>query len=117
MNNYRQPGGVQTFTAPVGGVVAGGFYIHGTLVVCACHDADAGDEYSGKINGVFEVTKAASQAWTHGASVYLPAAPSQEFTTTAGGNTLAGKAAGTVGAGASETTGYVLLNGLPDGAQ
>jgi predicted RecA/RadA family phage recombinase len=116
MNNYHQPGGVQTFIAPSGGVVSGGFYVHGTLVVCATHDADETEEYSGKINGVYQVTKAGSQAWTHGAAVYLTAGSATTFTTTSSGNTLAGVAAGTVGSGAGETTGYVLLNGLPDAA-
>ena len=113
MINYHQPGQVQDFVAPVGGVVSGGFYIYGTLVVCAAVDAAEGETFAGQITGVFRVTKAASQAWAHGANVYLPAAPSQAFTTSSGGNTLAGKAAGVVGAGAGETEGFVLLNGLP----
>jgi len=104
---------VQDFVAPVGGVVSGGFYVYGTLVVCATVDAAEGETFAGQICGVFRVTKAASQAWAHGANVYLPASPSQTFTTTSGGNTLAGKAAGVVGSGSGETEGLVLLNGLP----
>lgn len=113
MTNYVQPGEVLTLIAPVGGVVSGQFYVHGTLVVCATVTAAAGAQYAGKICGVFQVTKAGSQAWTEGAAVYLTSGSATTFTTTAGGNTAAGVSVGIVGSGAGETTGYVLLNGLP----
>jgi predicted RecA/RadA family phage recombinase len=116
MQNYHQPGSVQTFVAPVGGVVSGGFYNFNGLIVVATVTAAAGEEFAGKINGVYRVAKPGSQAWGHGASVYLTAGSATTFTTTAGGNTLAGRAAGEVGAGADETEGLVLLNGLPDAA-
>jgi predicted RecA/RadA family phage recombinase len=115
MTNYVQPGEILNFTAPVGGVVSGQFYVHGTLVVCATVTAAAGETYAGKICGVFRVAKVGSQAWTQGAAVYLVSGQ-QNFSTTAGGNTAAGIAAGTVGAGAGETEGLVLLNGLCGGA-
>jgi predicted RecA/RadA family phage recombinase len=115
MKNYRQPGEILTFTAPSGGVVSGGFYVIGTLVACACIDADEGDPFTGKITGVFEVTKAPSQAWTEGAAIYYDAGNTR-FTTTAGGNTAAGNAVAAVGGGADETTGLILLNGLPGAA-
>ena len=116
MINYHQPGSIQTFIAPVGGVVSGRFYVFGALVVCATVTAAAGESFEGKITGVFKVTKADSQAWTHGENVYLTSGSATTFTTTAGGNTLAGKAAGPVAATPGLTTGYVLLNGLPDTA-
>lgn len=113
MNNYSQPGAVQNFVAPNGGVVAGGFYSFNGLICCATVDAAEGETFAGQICGVFQVTKAGSQAWGHGVSVYLTAGSATLFTTTSGGNTLAGKSAGVVGSGSGETTGYVLLNGLP----
>lgn len=116
MINYYQPGSVQDFIAPSGGVVSGGFYVFGTLIVCATVDAAEGATFAGKITGVFTVTKPGSQAWTHGAAIYLTAGSATTFTTSAGGNTLAGVTAGVVGSGAGETTGLVLLNGLPDTA-
>lgn len=116
MTNYVQPGGVQTFIAPSGGVVSGGFYVFGTLVVCATVDAAEGESFSGKINGVYRVTKPGSEAWTHGAAIYLTAGSATTFTTSSGGNTAAGVTAGVVGSGSGETTGLVLLNGLPDAA-
>lgn len=116
MKNFVQPGTVMDFVAPMGGVVSGGFYSFNGLICCAAVDAAAGDSFSGKICGVFTVTKPGSQAWAHGEAVYLTAGSATTFTTTSGGNTLAGKAAGVVGSGSGETTGLVLLNGLPDTA-
>lgn len=113
MNNFHQPGQVQDFVAPVGGVVSGGFYSFNGLICCATVDAAEGETFAGQICGVFRVTKPGSQAWGHGAAVYLTAGSATTFTTTSGGNTLAGKAAGVVGSGAGETEGLVLLNGLP----
>lgn len=114
MRNYIKAGHTQTFVAPMGGVVSGRFYVHGDLVVLATHDAAVDENYEGQISGVVEVAKDGSDAWVHGELVYLKAASATTFNTTSGGgNTLAGKAAGATGAGAGETTGYVLLNGLP----
>lgn len=116
MNNFHQPGAVQDFVAPNGGVVAGGFYSSNGLIYCAAKDAAQDELVAGQICGVFRVAKPGSQAWGHGASVYLTAGSATTFTTTSGGNTLAGKAAGPVGSGADETEGLVLLNGLPAAA-
>jgi predicted RecA/RadA family phage recombinase len=116
MQNYHQPGAVQDFVAPSGGVVSGGFYSFNGLICCATIDALVGETFPGQIVGVFRVTKAGSEAWAHGASIYLTAGSATLFTTTSGGNTLAGKAAGVVGSGATETEGLVLLNGLPAAA-
>lgn len=116
MINYHQPGSIQDFVAPSGGVVSGGFYSYNGLIVCATVDAAEGETFAGKITGVFKVTKPGSQAWGHGVDVYLTSGSATTFTTTSGGNTLAGKAAAPIGSGSGETTGYVLLNGLPDTA-
>jgi predicted RecA/RadA family phage recombinase len=116
MQNYHQPGSQLTFVAPSGGVVSGGFYNFNGLICCAAVDAAEGEEFVGKITGVYRVTKPGSQAWGHGVSVYLTAGSATTFTTTSGGNTLAGLASAPIGSGAGETTGYVLLNGLPDTA-
>jgi len=113
MNNFHQVGKVQDFVAPSNGVVAGSFYSFTGLICCAVDSAAEGATFRGQICGVFRVTKAGSQAWAHGVAVYLTAGSATTFTTTSGGNTLAGKAAGVVGAGAGETEGLVLLNGLP----
>ncbi len=106
----------RTFVAPSGGVVSGHFYVFGTWVVCATVTAAETVEFAGMICGRFKVTKAGSQAWTPGVAVYLTAGGSTVFTTTSGGNTLAGKTASVVGSGAGETTGYILLNDNPASA-
>jgi predicted RecA/RadA family phage recombinase len=62
-----------------------------------------------QMEGVFKVTKAASQAWTQGALVYWDDT-AKNFTTTSAGNTLAGYAWEPAVSGAQEVTGYVKLN-------
>lgn len=111
MNNFVQKGDTMNFTAPGGGVVSGGVYKIGQLLVVACHDADATDTFQGQVTGVFSVTKVGSQAWTEGAVVYWDNGNTR-FTTTASGNLQAGCAVEAVGAGAGETTGIVRLNGV-----
>lgn len=110
MQNFVQPGDSLTLTAPNGGVVSGSVYLIGVLLVVAAITAEAGDPFTCMARGVFSVTKVGTQAWAEGAAVYWDNGNSR-FTTTAGGNTLAGAAAGAVGAGADETTGLVFLNG------
>ncbi len=53
--NYVQDGNVLHLTAPTGGVVSGGIYAIGTLVVAAITDAAAGETFSAKTNGVWSV--------------------------------------------------------------
>lgn len=111
MQNFIQPGEVQTFTAPTGGVVSGGVYQIGQVVVVAAADVAQTLPFEGKIRGVFEVTKVGSQAWTEGALVYFEDG-ARAFTTVAGGNHLAGWAVEAVGSGATLTTGKVYLDGV-----
>src|SRR5919106_4198993 len=102
MNNYVQKGESLTLTAPSGGVVSGGAYQIGQLLVIAADDADEGDAFVGKTTGVFDVTKAGSQAWTEGELVYFDK-ENARFTATASGSLLAGVAVKAVGSGAGET--------------
>lgn len=112
MTNFIAPGDSLTLSTPNGGVVSGQFYVIGTLLVCAAVTVTVeGDPFTCKTTGVFEVTKVGSQAWTEGAKVYWDAG-NDYFTTTAGGNTLAGVAVEAVGSGAGETTGKVRLDGV-----
>ena len=113
MENYVQAGDVVTLIAPSGGVVSGGVYQIGQLLVVAATTADENAEFEGKTTGVFTVTKTGSQAWTVGAVVYWTGTA---FTTSASGNFRAGCAMVATGSGSGETTGVVRLNGvaLPD---
>ena len=107
MKIYDSPGDIQKLVAPGGGVVSGGVYKIGQIVCVAGADAAAADEFEGKIRGIFVLAKA-SGAWTQGALLYWDNS-AHNFTTTSGGNRLVGHA--TKAAGASDTTGYVYLDG------
>lgn len=110
MKNFQQNGEVLTLVAPSGGVVSGGVYKIGSFIVVAVADKAVDEEFEGQRRGVFSVTKVGSQAWTQGAPVYWDNGNTR-FTTTSGGNTLAGAAVEAVGSGSGETTGVVLLDG------
>ncbi len=112
MRNYVQPGEVLTLTAPSGGVVSGTAYKIGDIVVIATVTAGVGVPFAAFVGrGVISYTKPGSQAWAEGVKVYWDDS-AKKFTTTAGGNTLAGIAAEAVGAGAGETTGKIRLDGV-----
>lgn len=80
--NYIQEGKRITFTAPSGGVVSGGAYLMGGLLVVAEGDADEGDNFVGNIEGVFELAKKTSDTMTVGAPIYWDNT-NHWFTTTA----------------------------------
>lgn len=108
MKNFQQEGDVLTLTAPSGGVVSGGFYQIGQLLVVAAEDADQDDPFQAKRTGVFTTTvKTTSQAWAEGAVLYWTGSA---FTTTASGNLRVGFAAAE--AGSADTTGTVFLDGI-----
>lgn len=108
MNNFIQPGEVQTFTAPSGGVVSGTVYKIGQVVCVAAADVAQTLPFEGKIRGVFTLPKATSQSWTEGALLYWDDS-AKKFTTTSGGNRLAGHAV--EAADSADTTGTVYLDG------
>lgn len=108
MNNFIQPGLVQTFTAPGGGVVSGTVYKIGQAIVVAAADAAATEEFEGQIRGVFTLPKATGQTWSEGALLYWDNS-AKKFTTTSGGNRLSGWAV--VAADSGDTTGSVYLDG------
>lgn len=109
--NFIQPGGTLDLTAPSGGVVTGLTYKIGTLIVVALVTKDQTLKFAAATEGVFEVPKAASQAWTEGAAVYWDDT-NKVYTTTSSGNTKAGVAVVAVGSGAGEVLGIVRLNGI-----
>ncbi|SDS21141.1 Predicted phage recombinase, RecA/RadA family [Halopseudomonas xinjiangensis] len=67
--NYVQDGRVLSFTAPAGGVVSGGLYAIGALVVVAASTAAEGEPFEGHTGGVWNVPAAAGL--TAGAAVGL----------------------------------------------
>lgn len=109
MNNFEQPGLVQTFTAPSGGVVAGGVYKIGQVLVVAAASVAQTLPFEGQIRGVFRnMPKATGTAWTEGALLYWDVADG-EFNTSSSGNRLAGHAA--EAAESAADTGTVYLDG------
>jgi predicted RecA/RadA family phage recombinase len=111
MRNFIQPGHTVTVTAPSGGILSGAGLLTGALFGIAATTAAAGEEVEVDTVGVFDLPKAASQAWTVGQKVYWDDT-AKVCTTTATSNSLIGLAMVAVGAGADETMGRVRLNGI-----
>jgi len=109
MINYVEPGEIVELTAPSGGVVSGTAYLIGSLVVVATVTVAATLKFSALVTGVADLAKVSAQAWTEGAKIYWDNS-AKLFTTTSGGNTLAGVAAAV--ADNPSSTGQVRLDGV-----
>lgn len=107
MKNYVQPGVNLTLAAPYDRVAGTGVLI-GAIFGVALNDVASGEPGVFVTDGVFDLAKAGSQAWTVGAKVYWDDT-NKVCTTTATDNTLIGVAVAAVGSGAGETTGRVKL--------
>jgi predicted RecA/RadA family phage recombinase len=105
VKNYVQPGEVLTYTAPAGGVVSGGLYMIGAVLVVATVDAAAGEKFAAFVGrGVVEGPKDGT-AWAEGAKV------SWSGTALSGGaGTLVGT--GAKAAAAGDAKGWVRLDGV-----
>lgn len=106
---FISKGEILTFTAPSGGVTSGVPVAIGSLVVVPQVTAAEGESFSAIAEGVVQVTKVGSQAWTEGLAVFWDAGDTR-FTATAADGVPAGVATAAVGSGAGATTGYVKLN-------
>lgn len=110
MKNFVQPGSLVTVAAPAT-VVSGQMLRVGLLAGVAVNDAASGQPVQIATEGVFDVTKAGSQAWTVGAAIYGTGTTTLVATTaTTTGNILLGVAMAAVGSGAGETIGRIRLN-------
>jgi predicted RecA/RadA family phage recombinase len=107
--NFVQTGRAITLIAPYD-VSSGDGLLVGAIFGVASGDAAIGAEVEADLVGVFDLKKAASQAWTIGDKIYWDNT-NKETTKTATGNTLIGAAVAAVGNGAAETIGRVRLNG------
>ena len=109
MKNFHQPGGTITLIAPYD-VASGGGLKLGAIVGVATSDTLSSEPVEVILEGVFELAKAPSQAWTVGAKVYWD--DTNKFATTAAtSNTLMGVAVQAVPGGAGDLLGLVRLNG------
>lgn len=108
MKNYVQPGNTITLTAPYA-VTSGDGLLVGSIFGIASADAALNDPVEAALTGVFDLTKAGSQAWTAGAKVYWDDT-NKRTTSVATSNTLIGVATEAVAGGAGDTIGRVRLN-------
>lgn len=109
MKNFVQPGLTMTVIAPYA-LASGAGCLVGSLFGVASAAAAISTEVEIVTEGVFDLPKAGSQAWTVGARVYWDDT-AKVCTTTASTNKLIGVAAAAVGGGAGETVGRVRLTG------
>ena len=108
MKNYVQPGNTLTLTAPYA-VTSGDGLLVGSIFGVASGDSALNDPVETALTGVFDLTKAGSQAWTAGAKVYWDDT-NKRTTSVATSNTLIGVATEAVAGGAGDTIGRVRLN-------
>lgn len=109
MKNFVSQGNTLTFLAAAA-LTSGQGVLNGSLFGVVAEDAALGEQAVANLTGVYDLPKAASQAWTVGALIYWDDA-ADVCTTVATANTLIGAAVLAVGSGATETTGRVRLNG------
>ena len=109
MKNYVQPGKTITLAAPYA-VSSGDGLLVGAIFGVSTASAAIGEAVEAALVGVFDLKKAASQAWAVGDKVYWDNT-AKETTKTATSNTLIGVAVEVVGNGASDTVGRLRLNG------
>ena len=109
MKNYVQPGHTLTLAAPYD-VTSGDGLLVGASFGIASGDALTSAEVEAVTTGVFDMTKAASQAWATGDMVYWDDT-AKVATKTASGNTTIGVAIAAVAGGAGDIIGRVRLNG------
>lgn len=110
MKNFVQEGEQIRLTAPYA-VSGGQGVLVGTQFGVAVHDAAISTPVEMRTNGVFDMLKVGSQAWTVGAAIYWDNA-ARNTTTVVASNTAIGTAMLAVGSGAGETTGRVRLRGV-----
>ena len=109
MKNFVQPGVNVTLPAPYA-LTSGQGALVGSLFGVASADYASGANGEFVTEGVFDLPKIGSQAWTIGTKIYWDNASSpRRCTTVATANTLIGVAVAAVGSGAGETTGRVRL--------
>ena len=111
MRNFIQPGAVLTLAAPYDVASGDGLKV-GSIFGVAATAALSGADVETALTGVYDLKKAASQAWTVGAAIYWDDTLKQATTDDdTGGNMLIGVAVAAVGSGAGEIVGRVRLKG------
>lgn len=90
MKTYTECGETIPFTAPTGGVVSGGAYLIGDLLVIATGNVAQTLPFEGVPVGVFDLPKPDQEAWTEGEKIYFDeaASPVALFTSAIGSPAL-----------------------------
>lgn len=109
MKNFIAKGDIIEFTASAD-ITSGDGVLLGSLFGVATGDVANGDNGSLKLTGVFDLPKAASQAWSPGDPIYWDAGNSV-CTKTASTHKRIGAAVTSVAGGANDIIGRVRLNG------
>jgi len=107
MRNFIQPGNTITLAAPYD-VASGGGLLVGSIFGIAVADAAKDAEVEASLVGIFDLAKAAGEAWTVGDKLYWNDTD-KAVTTTEASNTLIGVAV--EAAVDAATVGRVRLNG------
>lgn len=110
MKNFIQPGESLEITAPAA-LASGEGVLIGSLFGVASGDIANGAQGVIKTRGVFDLPKAASQAWDLGAPIYWDVSEA-ECTNVSTDNVLIGVAATAIGGGADAIIGRVWLPGI-----
>lgn len=109
MKNFVANGARVTITAGAA-ITSGSGVLAGSLFGVAETDIANGAQGALLLEGIFDLPKAPSQAWTVGQLIYWDG-PNNRCTNVAGSLKLIGLAVAPVGGGAGETIGRVRLNG------
>jgi len=112
MKNFVQEGKVLTLASPYARSSGQGALV-GSIFGVATKDLDNGASGEFLVEGVVELVKVGSQAWTVGAKIYWDDT-NKYLTTTAMSNTFVGHCLVAVGSGAGEVLGRIVLR--PAGA-
>ncbi len=107
MQNYKAPGCVLTLTAPYARDSGQGALV-GDIFGVATSDVENGADGEFATEGVYELAKTTSQAWTQGDPLYWDDS-AKKLTTVGTAHKLVGAAS--VDAGSSDATGFCKLNG------
>jgi predicted RecA/RadA family phage recombinase len=108
--SFVQPGDVETYIAPTGGVVGGVGVMIGSKFVVALDTVAQTLPFRGMTSGTHSLAKVGSQAWTEGVAVYFDTTNKWMSSTATVGFFRVGTAVVATGAGAGETIGVVHLD-------
>lgn len=108
--SFKQDGEILTLTAPYARATSGLGAKVGAIFGVSCDTVANGEEGQFEVEGVHELTKIGSQAWTVGQRIYWDDT-NKRCTSVATDGMLIGVCTTAVGSGAGETTGEVKLCG------